>query len=100
MFEHVGTRFHDAFFRQCRELLSDDGVMLLHFIGNSDVPDFNNPWIERYIFPGGHIPSLSEAPGSVVAPGGDSRPRRAWLRRAQSRPWSTTSWRARPSTWS
>ncbi|MCY0699146.1 class I SAM-dependent methyltransferase, partial [Klebsiella pneumoniae] len=55
-----GTRFHDAFFRQCRELLSDDGVMLLHFIGNSDVPDFNNPWIERYIFPGGHIPSLSE----------------------------------------
>lgn len=60
MFEHVGTRFHDAFFRQCRELLSDDGVMLLHFIGNSDVPDFNNPWIERYIFPGGHIPSLSE----------------------------------------
>ena len=60
MFEHVGTRFHDAFFRQCYELLSDDGVMLLHFIGNSDVPDFNNPWIERYIFPGGHIPSMSE----------------------------------------
>lgn len=60
MFEHVGTRFHDAFFRKCHELLSDDGVMLLHFIGNSDVPDFNNPWIERYIFPGGHIPSMSE----------------------------------------
>ena len=60
MFEHVGTQFHEAFFRQCHELLSDDGVMLLHFIGNSDVPDFNNPWIERYIFPGGHIPSMSE----------------------------------------
>ena len=60
MFEHVGTQFHDAFFKQCHELLSDDGVMLLHFIGNSDVPDFNNPWIERYIFPGGHIPSMSE----------------------------------------
>ncbi|BCX50561.1 MULTISPECIES: SAM-dependent methyltransferase [Comamonas] len=60
MFEHVGTRFHDAFFRKCHELLSEDGVMLLHFIGNSDVPDFNNPWIERYIFPGGHIPSMSE----------------------------------------
>ncbi|MEF9948606.1 MAG: cyclopropane-fatty-acyl-phospholipid synthase family protein [Comamonas sp.] len=60
MFEHVGTGFHDAFFRKCHELLSDDGVMLLHFIGNSDVPDFNNPWIERYIFPGGHIPSMSE----------------------------------------
>jgi len=60
MFEHVGTKFHDAFFRQCRALLAEDGVMLLHFIGNSDVPDFNNPWIERYIFPGGHLPSLSE----------------------------------------
>lgn len=60
MFEHVGTGFHDAFFRKCHGLLSDDGVMLLHFIGNSDVPDFNNPWIERYIFPGGHIPSMSE----------------------------------------
>ena len=60
MFEHVGTGYHDAFFRKCHELLADDGVMLLHFIGNSDVPDFNNPWIEKYIFPGGHIPSLSE----------------------------------------
>ncbi len=60
MFEHVGTGFHDAFFRQCRDLLADDGVMLLHFIGNSDVPDFNNPWVEKYIFPGGHIPSMSE----------------------------------------
>ena len=60
MFEHVGTAFHDAFFRQCRALLAEDGVMLLHFIGNSDVPDFNNPWIEKYIFPGGHLPSMSE----------------------------------------
>ncbi len=60
MFEHVGLHYHDAFFRQCRALLKDDGVMLLHFIGNSDVPDFNNPWIEKYIFPGGHLPSLSE----------------------------------------
>ncbi|GAA0503561.1 cyclopropane-fatty-acyl-phospholipid synthase family protein [Pigmentiphaga sp. GD03639] len=60
MFEHVGVGYHDAFFRKCHELLTDDGVMLLHFIGNSDVPDFNNPWIEKYIFPGGHIPSLSE----------------------------------------
>lgn len=60
MFEHVGRGNFDAFFRQCHRLLSDDGVMLLHFIGNSDVPDFNNPWIEKYIFPGGSLPSLSE----------------------------------------
>ena len=60
MFEHVGIVNFDAFFRQCRDLLTEDGVMLLHFIGNSDVPDFNNPWLERYIFPGGHLASMSE----------------------------------------
>ncbi|GAW42262.1 Cyclopropane-fatty-acyl-phospholipid synthase [Brevundimonas sp. SH203] len=60
MFEHVGIVNFDAFFNQCRDLLTEDGVMLLHFIGNSDVPDFNNPWLERYIFPGGSLPSLSE----------------------------------------
>lgn len=60
MFEHVGLRFHEAFFRQCHALLADDGVMLLHFIGNTDAPDIANPWLERYIFPGGHLPSMSE----------------------------------------
>ncbi|MDR2334348.1 MAG: cyclopropane-fatty-acyl-phospholipid synthase family protein [Burkholderiaceae bacterium] len=60
MFEHVGSRFHDAFFQQCFELLAEDGVMLLHFIGNFEEPAFNNPWIERYIFPGGNLPSMSE----------------------------------------
>ena len=60
MFEHVGIVNFDAFFTQCRDLLTEDGVMLLHFIGNSDVPDFNNPWLERYIFPGGSLPSMSE----------------------------------------
>ena len=60
MFEHVGIVNFDAFFTQCRDLLTEDGVMLLHVIGNSDVPDFNNPWLERYIFPGGSLPSMSE----------------------------------------
>jgi len=69
MFEHVGRNFHDAFFRQCYELLEDDGVMLLHFIGNSDVPDFNNPWIEKYIFPGGSLPSLSECTPAIERSG-------------------------------
>jgi len=65
MFEHVGLGFYDAFFKKCSELLTDDGVMLLHFIGNSDVPDFNNPWIEKYIFPGGHLASLSECTPAI-----------------------------------
>ena len=60
MFEHVGVGFYDAFFRKCHELLDDDGVMLLHSIGRSEGPNVTNPWIAKYIFPGGYIPALSE----------------------------------------
>jgi cyclopropane-fatty-acyl-phospholipid synthase len=60
MFEHVGVKFYDTYFQRCAELLSEDGVMLLHSIGRSQVPDSTNPWIAKYIFPGGYIPSLSE----------------------------------------
>ena len=69
MFEHVGLGFHDAFFSSCARMLSDDGVMLRHFIGNSDVPDYNHPWIEKYIFPGGHIASLSECTPAIERSG-------------------------------
>ncbi|MCA1475105.1 MULTISPECIES: cyclopropane-fatty-acyl-phospholipid synthase family protein [Bradyrhizobium] len=60
MFEHVGARFYDAYFQRCAELLKEDGVMLLHSIGRSQGPDSTNPWIAKYIFPGGYIPALSE----------------------------------------
>jgi cyclopropane-fatty-acyl-phospholipid synthase len=60
MFEHVGVAFYDTFFRRCAELLADDGVMVLHAIGRSEGPDSTNPWISKYIFPGGAIPALSE----------------------------------------
>jgi cyclopropane-fatty-acyl-phospholipid synthase len=60
MFEHVGLVFYDAYFRRCAELLSDDGVMLLHSIGRSEGPNVTNPWIAKYIFPGGYIPAMSE----------------------------------------
>lgn len=60
MFEHVGVGFYDAFFCKCAELLTDDGVFLLHSIGRSERPGITNPWIAKYIFPGGYIPSLSE----------------------------------------
>jgi len=69
MFEHVGVGFHDAFFEKCRDLLTDDGVMLLHFIGKCNVPDFNHPWVEKYIFPGGHLASLSEVTASIERSG-------------------------------
>ena len=73
MFEHVGLGNYETFFRTCRERLADNGVMLLHTIGCSDEPSVTNPWITRYIFPGGHLPSLSdilkavERSGLVVA---------------------------------
>jgi len=60
MFEHVGLTVYDTFFRKCADLLSDDGVFLLHSIGRSEGPGITNPWVAKYIFPGGYIPALSE----------------------------------------
>jgi cyclopropane-fatty-acyl-phospholipid synthase len=60
MFEHVGVDFYDTYFKRCAELLTEDGVMVLHSIGRSEGPDATNPWIAKYIFPGGYIPALSE----------------------------------------
>jgi cyclopropane-fatty-acyl-phospholipid synthase len=60
MFEHVGVGFYDAYFRKCAELLAADGVMLLHSIGRPEGPAATNPFIAKYIFPGGYIPALSE----------------------------------------
>jgi cyclopropane-fatty-acyl-phospholipid synthase len=60
MFEHVGVGFYDIFFRSTARMLDDDGVFLLHFISRSEGPNVTNPWIAKYIFPGGYIPALSE----------------------------------------
>ena len=60
MFEHVGVGFYETYFRRCAELLSDDGVMVLHAIGRSTGPDVTSPWTTKYIFPGGYIPAISE----------------------------------------
>ena len=60
MFEHVGLNHYEAFFRKCRDLLADDGVIMLHSIGRSEGPGITNPWVAKYIFPGGYIPALSE----------------------------------------
>src|ERR1700732_3072148 len=65
MFEHVGVDFYEKYFRRCAELLTDDGVMMLHSIGRSEGPDATNPWIAKYIFPGGYIPSLSEVTPAI-----------------------------------
>lgn len=60
MFEHVGPPHYRTFFRKCRELLTDDGVMLLHTIGRMAGPGTTDRWTSKYIFPGGYSPALSE----------------------------------------
>jgi len=60
MFEHVGINHYRAFFAQLKSLLAPDGVALLHSIGRMDGPGSTNPWIRKYIFPGGYFPALSE----------------------------------------
>ena len=60
MFEHVGPANYDAFFAKCRGLLEPDGVMLLHTIGKLGKPGTTDPWLDKYIFPGGYNPALSE----------------------------------------
>jgi len=60
MFEHVGVGHYPEFFRKAAELLADDGVMVVHSICRSEGPGITNPWIAKYIFPGGYIPALSE----------------------------------------
>lgn len=60
MFEHVGVKHYGEFFSQISSLLNEDGVALLHSIGCSKGPSRPNPWLNKYIFPGGYSPALSE----------------------------------------
>lgn len=69
MFEHVGRGHYDEFFRQIASLLAEDGVALLHTIGRADGAGATSPWIDRYIFPGGYIPALSEIMPAVERAG-------------------------------
>jgi len=69
MFEHVGLGYYDAFFQRVAKLLTDDGVALIHTIGNTGAPMPTAPWIVKYIFPGGYIPSLSEILPSIERAG-------------------------------
>jgi cyclopropane-fatty-acyl-phospholipid synthase len=60
MFEHVGVPHYREYFDKVRALLAPDGVALIHTIGRVGPPSYTNPWIDKYIFPGGYCPSLSE----------------------------------------
>lgn len=60
MFEQVGPAHYDEFFAKVKDLLTEDGVMLLHSIGKMSPPGTVSPWLRKYIFPGGYSPALSE----------------------------------------
>jgi len=60
MFEHVGARHYREFFEKVKDLLTDDGVCVLHSIGRMEPPGSTNPWLRKYIFPGGYTPAMSE----------------------------------------
>tara|TARA_Y100000590_G_scaffold435743_1_gene555515 strand:- start:666 stop:1853 length:1188 start_codon:yes stop_codon:yes gene_type:complete len=60
MFEHVGRKFYKTYFNAVSKLLDEKGVALIHTIGSSNPPRDPQPWITKYIFPGGYTPSLSE----------------------------------------
>ena len=60
MFEHVGKKFYKKYFKCVHDLLNENGAALIHTIGSIDSPRDPQPWISKYIFPGGYTPSLSE----------------------------------------
>jgi len=60
MFEHVGPKNYAAYFRKVRSLLKDDGLFLLHTIGNNHSAIHGDPWTEKYIFPNGILPSIAQ----------------------------------------
>ena len=60
MFEHVGRKFYQTYFNKIFKLLNEDGISLVHTIGSVNPPRDPQPWITKYIFPGGYTPSLSE----------------------------------------
>ena len=60
MFEHVGSKNYNDFFNITYNLLNTNGIMLLHTICKNRQSFGNDPWIEKYIFPGGYLPSISE----------------------------------------
>jgi cyclopropane-fatty-acyl-phospholipid synthase len=69
MFEHVGTRNYARFFQKIRNLLSSDGIALIHSIGRINGPAVTSAWTRKYIFPGGHIPALSEVAPAIERAG-------------------------------
>ena len=68
-FEHFGKKFYKTFFKSIKNIMTDDGICLLHTIGSVDSPGPAQSWIQKRIFPGGIIPSLSDMVGPIEKTG-------------------------------
>jgi len=69
MFEHVGVAHYQAYFNCLRQLLKPDGIALVHAIGRMEPPGGTDPWLRKYIFPGGYCPALSEVLAAIEKAG-------------------------------
>ena len=69
MFEHVGVPNYQEYFDTVARLLDEDGVALIHSIGRRTPPSLTQPWVQKYIFPGGYIPALSEVMPAIERSG-------------------------------
>ena len=72
MFEHVGPPQYQTYFSTIRQLLSEDGVAVVHTIAHEGLGGGSNQWLDKYIFPGGYIPSLAQITQAV-------EPSRMWI---------------------
>ncbi len=78
MFEHVGVPHYREYFAKVRDLLTPDGVALIHTIGRLRPPTSTSPWITKYIFPGGYCPALSEVAAAIEKEGVEQTDIEVW----------------------
>ena len=78
MFEHVGVPHYREYFAKVHDLLTPEGIALIHTIGRTTPPGATSPWITKYIFPGGYCPSLSETMEAVELSGLGSTDVEVW----------------------
>jgi len=65
MLEHVGRKFYKTFFKKINDLMTEDGISLIHTIGSVNIKDPPQPFIQKYIFPGGIVPTASDLINAV-----------------------------------
>ena len=69
MVEHLGKKFYGTFFKKIKDLINEEGLILLHTIGSVNAPGPVQPFIQKYIFPGGIVPSMSDMASSIEKSG-------------------------------